>query len=56
MTVGPGAAKVRPHVVCAVLRGMAFDAKSYKSFMDLQVRLNRMLLVSRHALCLILFF
>ena len=37
MTVGPGAAKIRPHVVCAVLRGMTFNAKSYKSFMDLQV-------------------
>lgn len=37
MTVGPGAAKIRPYVVCAVLRGVTFDAKSYKSFMDLQV-------------------
>jgi len=37
MTVGPGAAKIRPHVVCAVLRGVTFNAKSYKSFMDLQV-------------------
>lgn len=38
MTVGPGAAKIRPYVVCAVLRGVSFNAKSYKSFMDLQVR------------------
>lgn len=37
MSVGPGAAKIRPHVVCAVLRGVSFNAKSYKSFMDLQV-------------------
>lgn len=36
MTVGPGAAKIRPYVVCAVLRAVKFDAKSYKSFMDLQ--------------------
>lgn len=38
MTVGPGAAKIRPYVVCAVLRGVTFDTKSYKSFMDLQVQ------------------
>lgn len=37
MTVGSGAASIRPYVVCAVLRGVTFDAKSYKSFMDLQV-------------------
>ncbi|CAN0369983.1 unnamed protein product, partial [Laminaria digitata] len=36
MTVGSGAASIRPYVVCAVLRGVSFDAKSYKSFMDLQ--------------------
>lgn len=36
MTVGPGAVKIRPYVVCAVLRGVTFNAKSYKSFMDLQ--------------------
>ncbi|CAN0503358.1 unnamed protein product, partial [Scytosiphon promiscuus] len=32
MTVGSGAASIRPYVVCAVLRGVTFDAKSYKSF------------------------
>lgn len=37
MIVGAGAAKIRPYVVCAVLRGVSFNAKNYKSFMDLQV-------------------
>eukprot|EP00904_Undaria_pinnatifida_P007512 jgi/Undpi1/3891/HiC_scaffold_16.g07259.m1 len=41
MTVGPGAASIRPYVVCAVLRGVTFDAKSYKSFMDLQDKLHQ---------------
>eukprot|EP00903_Cladosiphon_okamuranus_P013526 g12598.t1 len=41
MTVGPGAAKIRPYVVCAVLRGVTFNAKSYKSFMDLQDKLHQ---------------
>jgi hypothetical protein len=29
---------IRPYVVCAVLRGVAFTASRYKSFIDLQVR------------------
>lgn len=41
MIVGPGAAKIRPHVVCAVLRGVSFDPMSYKSFMDLQDKLHQ---------------
>ncbi|CAM9719977.1 unnamed protein product [Ectocarpus sp. 6 AP-2014] len=41
MTVGSGAAKIRPYVVCAVLRGVTFNAKSYKSFMDLQDKLHQ---------------
>ena len=28
---------MRPFVVCAVLRGVAFDAARYNSFIDLQV-------------------
>lgn len=40
MTVGPGAAKIRPYVVCAILRGVSFNSKTYKSFMDLQARLS----------------
>lgn len=41
MMVGPGPAAIRPYVVCAVLRGVAFDAKNYKNFIDLQVRPSR---------------
>ncbi|CAN0103892.1 unnamed protein product, partial [Ectocarpus fasciculatus] len=41
ITVGSGAAKIRPYVVCAVLRGVNFNAKSYKSFMDLQDKLHQ---------------
>ncbi|CAN0194306.1 unnamed protein product [Ascophyllum nodosum] len=41
MTVGPGAAKIRPYVVCAVLRGVSFNSKNYKSFMDLQDKLHQ---------------
>lgn len=37
MRIGRSAAKIRPYVVCAVLRGVKFDPKNYKSFMDLQV-------------------
>ncbi|CAN0454139.1 unnamed protein product, partial [Scytosiphon promiscuus] len=47
MTVGPGAAKIRPYVVCAVLRGVSFNAKSYKSFMDLQVRWLSLLFIEK---------
>lgn len=38
MVVRAETALVRPFVVCAVLRGVAFDAARYNSFIDLQVR------------------
>ena len=34
-------AKVRPHVVGCVLRNIAFDLKSYNSFIDLQDKLHQ---------------
>jgi len=33
--------KVRPHVVCAVLRNVVFTPESYKSFIDLQDKLHQ---------------
>ncbi|CAM9735489.1 unnamed protein product [Choristocarpus tenellus] len=38
ITVKADTAKIRPYVVCAVLRGVSFTVKSYASFMDLQVK------------------
>jgi hypothetical protein len=38
MVVRPETSLVRPFVVCAVLRGVAFDPVRYNSFIDLQVR------------------
>lgn len=35
------AIQVRPFVVCAVLRGVSFDAPRYKSFIDLQDKLHQ---------------
>ena len=32
---------IRPFVVCAILRGIKFDKKSYKSFIDLQEKLHQ---------------
>jgi len=32
---------IRPHVVCAVLRGINFTEQSYQSFIDLQTRLHQ---------------
>lgn len=32
---------IRPYVVCAVLRGIKFDKKRYKSFIDLQEKLHQ---------------
>jgi phenylalanyl-tRNA synthetase beta chain len=32
---------IRPFVVCAILRGVKFDKKSYKSFIDLQEKLHQ---------------
>ena len=40
MVVRPETALVRPFVVCAVLRGVKFDAARYKSFIDLQDKLH----------------
>jgi len=40
MTVHPETAQIRPHVVCAVLRGVKFDPVRYKSFIDLQTKLH----------------
>lgn len=41
MTVKPETALVRPFVVCAVLRGVKFDATRYASFIDLQDKLHQ---------------
>lgn len=41
MRVKPSVASVRPFVVCAILRGVKFDAKRYKSFIDLQEKLHQ---------------
>ncbi|KAI3460664.1 hypothetical protein Pfo_017327 [Paulownia fortunei] len=41
MHVKPETSKVRPYVVCAVLRGVTFDEAQYNSFIDLQDRLHQ---------------
>jgi phenylalanyl-tRNA synthetase beta chain len=41
MTVKPETGMIRPHVVCAVLRGITFDAETYQSFIDLQTKLHQ---------------
>lgn len=41
MHVKASTKEVRPFVVCAVLRGMAFTDKVYKSFIDLQDKLHQ---------------
>lgn len=41
MFVRPETALVRPFVVCAVLRGVKFDAARYSSFIDLQDKLHQ---------------
>jgi len=41
MNVKASTKEVRPFVVCAVLRGMKFDDKVYKSFIDLQDKLHQ---------------
>ncbi|CAM9294573.1 unnamed protein product [Phaeothamnion confervicola] len=41
MVVKAATATVRPYVVCAVLRGVTFDQKRYKSFIDLQDKLHQ---------------
>lgn len=41
MHVKPETSSIRPYVVCAVLRGLTFDAASYNSFIDLQDKLHQ---------------
>ena len=41
MYVEASTATVRPYVVCAVLRGVKFDKKRYKSFIELQEKLHQ---------------
>lgn len=41
MHVKPETSLIRPHVVCAVLRGMTFTEASYNSFIDLQDKLHQ---------------
>jgi phenylalanyl-tRNA synthetase beta chain len=41
MIVKPETALVRPFVVCAILRGVKFDAARYNSFIDLQDKLHQ---------------
>lgn len=40
MKVLPETEKIRPFVVCAVLRNITFDAASYRSFIELQEKLH----------------
>ncbi|GER27343.1 phenylalanine--tRNA ligase beta subunit [Striga asiatica] len=41
MHVKPETSRIRPYVVCAVLRGVTFDEARYNSFIDLQDRLHQ---------------
>ncbi|CAN0350370.1 unnamed protein product, partial [Discosporangium mesarthrocarpum] len=41
MVVKAATSIIRPYVVCAVLRGVSLDEKSYASFMDLQEKLHQ---------------
>ncbi|CAN6717602.1 unnamed protein product [Malus baccata var. baccata] len=41
MHVKPETSLIRPHIVCAVLRGVAFNEASYNSFIDLQDKLHQ---------------
>jgi len=41
VNVDASTSKVRPYVVCAVLRNITFDEASYASFLDLQEHLHR---------------
>lgn len=41
MTVDSSTSSTRPYVACAVLRGVKFDIKRYKSFIDLQEKLHQ---------------
>ena len=41
MHIKPETALIRPHVVCATLRGVTFTKESYDSFIDLQDKLHQ---------------
>lgn len=41
MFVDSSTNQIRPYVVCAVLRGITFDKRRYKSFIDLQEKLHQ---------------
>nr|XP_034587096.1 phenylalanine--tRNA ligase beta subunit, cytoplasmic isoform X2 [Setaria viridis] len=41
MHVKPQTSQIRPHIVCAVLRGVTFDEARYNSFIDLQDKLHQ---------------
>lgn len=41
MVVKPETSTIRPHIVCAVLRGVTFDEARYNSFIDLQDKLHQ---------------
>ena len=41
LTVSKAVSEIRPHVVCAILRNIKFNATSYKSFIDLQEKLHQ---------------
>ncbi|KAG0569879.1 hypothetical protein KC19_6G122900 [Ceratodon purpureus] len=41
MVVKPETSQIRPHIVCAVLRGVTFDEARYNSFIDLQDKLHQ---------------
>jgi len=41
MYVEPSTSPLRPYVVCAVLRGLTFDKRNYKSFIELQEKLHQ---------------
>lgn len=41
ITVHPATARVRPYIVCAVLRDVTFTQERYESFIDLQDQLHR---------------
>lgn len=41
MVVKPETSVIRPHIVCAVLRGVTFDEARYNSFIDLQDKLHQ---------------
>ncbi|CAA2998832.1 phenylalanine--tRNA ligase beta subunit, cytoplasmic [Olea europaea subsp. europaea] len=41
MHVKPETSKIRPYIVCAILKGVSFDELRYNSFIDLQDRLHQ---------------